>query len=67
MFLLLVFIIGQQIHAYPIKMGLMMVTNRTDLESTIGYATSAGAVVIALDRIKSEQLLYGADIRSAFV
>uniref|UniRef100_A0A914W7U8 Guanylate cyclase n=1 Tax=Plectus sambesii TaxID=2011161 RepID=A0A914W7U8_9BILA len=48
-------------NAYPLKIGLLMVANRSDLETSMGYATSAGAVSIALDRIKQERLLEGAE------
>ena len=48
---------------YEIRVGLMFPKDIPLLEDKIGFASSAGAIPIALDRIQREGLLPGAQWR----
>ncbi|KIH67561.1 hypothetical protein ANCDUO_02105 [Ancylostoma duodenale] len=50
-----------QLQKRIIKVGMLFVQNITNLEVYVGYRTSASAVLIAEDRIVSENLLPGFD------
>ncbi|XGW11033.1 hypothetical protein V3C99_012494, partial [Haemonchus contortus] len=53
----LLWLFDQLAGAEIIRVGLLFVENITELESALGYRTSASAVLIARDRIEREQLL----------
>ena len=47
----------------PIKVGLMLPKDNIYLKPTIGFATSASACSIALERVAKEQLLINVNWR----
>lgn len=53
----------QQTEEYNLRIGLLLPFDDPYLKPLVGYETSAGAVTVALDRIKHEQLLDGANVR----
>jgi len=52
-----------QIKPYDLTVGVMLPFDDPYLKPLMGYETSAGAVTLALDRVKRENLLPGANIR----
>ncbi len=46
---------------YDIKVGLILPKENVALKPTIGFGTTAGAITLALRRIKDEKLLEGAN------
>lgn len=52
---------------YDVKIGLLMPHDEVGfVKYMYGFSTTAGAVPMALDRVKQEQLLPDANIRSKF-
>lgn len=49
--------------SYQVRIGMMFPFDDPYLKSLIGYETSAGAVTVALDRVRDEKLLPGANFR----
>lgn len=52
-----------QTKPYDLTIGVMLPFDDPYLKQLMGYETSAGAVTLALDRIKRENLLPGANIK----
>lgn len=50
-------------NGYDLRIGVLLPFEDPYLKPLVGYETSAGAVTVALDRIKEERLLPGANIR----
>lgn len=48
---------------YNIRVGLILPKNVQFLTTKMGFGTSAGAVTVALERVRREQLLPGANWR----
>lgn len=49
---------------YNVRVGILMPSNKVKLMTgKMGFGTSAGAIGVALDRVKREQLLPGANWR----
>ncbi len=46
---------------YDIKVGLVLPKENVALKPTVGFGTTAGAITLALQRIKEEKLLEGAN------
>ncbi len=47
--------------SYEIKVGLMLPKTNAYLKPAVGFGTSAGAITLALQRIRDEKLLEGAN------
>jgi len=52
-----------QIKPYDLTIGVMLPFDDPYLKPLMGYETSAGAITLALDRVKRENLLPGANFR----
>ncbi len=48
---------------YEVKIGMILPKENVYLKPTVGFGTSAGALTIAIERIKREHLLDGANFK----